>query len=77
MAPDTNLPALPGEHHGAPADTPADADRLALEAAVAEAREGGPGIPHGQVRARMLEMVGEARQRIARLQQGAAKPSGG
>lgn len=63
MAPDTHTPA-PIE-----AD---EAERLALAAAVAEARASGPGIPHEAVRERMLEMIAEARRRIADLQREAA-----
>lgn len=62
MAPDTPIPAEPDE-----------AERLALEAAVAEARAGGPGVPHEQVRQRMLEILAEARDRIARLDRPAAE----
>jgi hypothetical protein len=63
MAPDTHTPA-PIEDD--------EAERLALEAAVAEARASGPGVPHEVVRERMVEMIAEARQRIADLQQEAA-----
>jgi hypothetical protein len=40
---------------------PEEEERLALEAAVAEARAGSPGIPHTVFRKRMLEMIEEAR----------------
>lgn len=68
-----------------PPDTPItspveddEAERLALEAAVAEARASGPGIPHEVVRKRMVEMIAEARQRIADLQQDATeRPTSG
>ena len=45
-----------------------EAERLALEAAIAEARASGPGVPHAVVRERMLAMMAEARQRIATLE---------
>jgi hypothetical protein len=64
MSPDTPVP-LPIEDD--------EAERLALEAAVAEARASGPGIPHEMVRARMMEMIAEARERIAALQREAAE----
>lgn len=64
--PDTPLPTLIDD---------AAAERLALEAAVAEARAGGPGIPHAVVRERMLAMVAEARQRIAALDAEQARPA--
>lgn len=45
-----------------------EAERLLLEAAVAEARaETGPGIPHEEVREEMLVMIAEAQERIAKL----------
>lgn len=48
------------------AGSEAESDELrCLEAAIAQARVGGPGIPHEQVRERMLEMMAEARVRIA------------
>ena len=50
MAPDTNTPA-PVEDE--------EAERLALEAAVAEARASGAVIPHERVRERMAEMIAE------------------
>jgi hypothetical protein len=53
-----------------------EADRVALEAAVAEARASGPGTPHEQVRARMSEMVSAARSRIADLHRGAIQRRG-
>jgi hypothetical protein len=59
MAPDMPVPA-PTEDD--------EAERLALEAAVAEARASGPAIPHEVVRERLLEMAAEARERIAALQ---------
>ena len=62
MAPDTPIPADPDE-----------AERLALEVAIAEARAGGPGVPHEQVQRRMLEMLAEIRDRIARLDRRTAK----
>ncbi len=58
MAPDT-LPPAPLEDD--------EAERLALEAAVAEARASGPGIPHEVVRKRMVEMIAQAQERIADL----------
>lgn len=64
MPPDTHTPA-PIEDD--------EAERLALEAAVAEARAGGPGIPHEVVRERMVEMIAEARQRIAELREAAER----
>ncbi|WP_372619449.1 hypothetical protein [Falsiroseomonas sp.] len=42
-------------------------ERLALEAAVAEARAGGPGISHLVFRKRLLEMIAEARARANEL----------
>jgi hypothetical protein len=62
MAPDTPVPA-PTEDDAA--------ERLALEAAVAEARASGPGIPHEVARERLLGMIAEARERIAALQKAA------
>jgi len=43
------------------------AEQLALEAAIAEADASGPGVPHEVVRERLLEMVSQARARIAEL----------
>jgi len=63
MAPDTHPARLEADQ----------AEQLALKAAVAEARAGGPGIPHAVVRGRMLAMVREARQRIEALQRDAAE----
>lgn len=59
MAPDTPIsPAIDYE----------EAERLLLEAAVAEARaEEGRGIPHEEVREEMLAMIAEAQERIATL----------
>lgn len=63
-----------------PPDTPIptpieddEAERLALEAAVEEARASGPGLPHETVRERMLAMIAEARQRIADLHRDATE----
>jgi hypothetical protein len=58
MSPDTPIP---------PPIEDDEAERLALEAAVAEARASGPGIPHEVVRERMMEMIAEARGRVAAL----------
>jgi hypothetical protein len=41
---------------------PEEAERLALEAAVAEARAAGPGVPHEVVRLRLMEMARAARE---------------
>jgi hypothetical protein len=51
------------EDNGADGSTEADTTELRLlEAAVAEARAGGPGIPHDVMRERMLEMIARARR---------------
>lgn len=63
MAPDTLPP---------PCLEDDEAERLALEAAVAEARTSGPGVPHEVVRKRMVEMIAQARERIADLHREAA-----
>jgi hypothetical protein len=44
-----------------------EAERLALEKAVAEARGSGPDIPHEAVRAELQHWIEEARRRIAAL----------
>jgi hypothetical protein len=64
MAPDTHTPA-PIED--------CEAERLALDAAVVEARASGPGVPHKVARERMMEMIAEARRRIADLHKKAAE----
>ena len=52
----------------APPLDPDEAERLALEAAVAEARADlGPDIPHEDVRAEMLANIERANRRIAAL----------
>lgn len=54
------------DHDAAEPMDPEEAERLALEAAVAEARESGPGIPHSVMRKRLLEMIAEAQASIAK-----------
>jgi hypothetical protein len=58
MAPDTHAPA--------PIDDD-EAERLALEAAVAEVRASGPGIPHEVVREEMLRDIERIRRKVAGL----------
>lgn len=60
MAPDTH-PPTPVEDD--------EAERLALEAAVAEARASGPGIPHEVVREEMLRDIERLRRKVAGLTQ--------
>jgi hypothetical protein len=62
----------PDTHPSGPVEA-AEAERLALEAAVAEARASGPTIPHDVVRQRMAEMIATAQERIATLQREAAE----
>ena len=60
MAPDTHIPAPIEED---------EAERLALEAAVAKARASGPGIPHEVVREEMLQEIERLRLKVAALAQ--------
>jgi hypothetical protein len=48
-----------------PPDDAEDTERLLLEAAVAEARNGDDAVPHDVMRQRMMEMIAEARRRSA------------
>lgn len=59
---------MPDTHTPAPIEDD-EAERLALAAAVAEARASGPGIPHEVVREEMLRDIERLRQKMAALAQ--------